>query len=201
MRICWSISKLLSAADSTSNKCSLLSFCYNMKEEWSRNWQFRSSDLFWGYFFDVVGITWLFSSVILSSWTPVSGWINCYNNWLRSSSCFYNIWFVTSIPLWCCSPQRSFSASVWSDEKISEKCWCNSKDGFWKILGFAVDFVLYFYLDLYLILEMLDHIQYCFQFGCYDHLFHFEMKYLSGNWQFCVGWQVQPKDFCQKGQN
>ena len=41
-----------------------------------------------GTFYDVEGINWVFTRVVLLSWTTVTGWFNCCNNWFRSGPCF-----------------------------------------------------------------------------------------------------------------
>ena len=81
-----------------------------------------------GAFFDVEGISWKFFQIILSCWISVSGWSNCCNTLIRPNSCFLYFWIVASIPPGCCNRECSFSACVCSDDKISEKCCCNSTD-------------------------------------------------------------------------
>ena len=110
---CWITYEILSKIDCIRSECSSLSFCNNMRDDFSGNWKFGFSNLLWWYFFDVGGNLLLFCRKILATLISVSGWFNCCVSWLRSKSYFCSNWFAAWTLLRNCSLKWSFSAWIW----------------------------------------------------------------------------------------
>ena len=127
---CWTRYEIFIEDGFIRKKCSFLSLCCNLKNEWSRNWTFRTGIILRRYFL-ILGISidyfprWCYHHEFECQLDSVAVTVD-----YLPVRFFGNIWFVALILFQCCSPKRSFSAWVCSNEKTSEKCCCKSADSF-----------------------------------------------------------------------